>query len=113
MPAFSIAAAVTTLNVDPGGYRPASARLRPPAGRLETARMFPVDGSRAIRAAFTFSPSIAAAAAPCTFGSMVVFTGLPGSALLLVREASASPDCRSAITTSLVAVPPPPRSCLS
>src|SRR5262249_8009249 len=41
-PAPSRAADVTILNVDPGGYVPASARLKPPSGFDTTARTAPV-----------------------------------------------------------------------
>src|SRR5207253_8094873 len=62
-PPASRAADVMTLNVEPGGYVPASARLNPPSGFETTARIAPVGGSIATRAALFVTPASAVSAA--------------------------------------------------
>src|SRR5258706_324066 len=81
IPVLASADAVTTLNVEPGGNSPSSARSNPP-GRSTTASTLPVDGWTATR-----STGLRVAAAPtacdaacCTRISMLVRTGLPGEA---------------------------------
>src|SRR3954454_4261003 len=55
-PAFSNAVDVITLNVDPGGYAPSSARANPLSGFDTRARIWPVATSSATRAAFCGTP---------------------------------------------------------
>src|SRR4051812_2921464 len=81
LPAASSAADVMTLNVEPGGYVPTSARGYPPYGFDTTAVIAPVVGLIATSAAFFGSPASAASAARCVARSIVSRTGcaaLPG-----------------------------------
>ncbi len=73
-PSATSAEAVTTLNVEPGGYLPSSARLNPP-GALTTARISPVEARSATRETGLSTPLTAWAPARCTFRSMVVWIG--------------------------------------
>ena len=78
-PAASSAVAVTTLNVDPAGKRPARAMSYGAAALFATASTSPVDGRTATRAAGVVAPATAASAACCTARSRVVRTGVPGA----------------------------------
>src|ERR1051325_5470691 len=80
-PAASNAVDVITLNVEPGGYAPSSARENPLSGFDTYARICPVAVSNATSAALPDWPASAAAAACCVAGSSVTCTGsgvLPG-----------------------------------
>ena len=70
---------MTTLNVEPGGTEPASARSKArDVGRLTAASTSPVDTRTATMAAGCCTPASALSAARCTPGSMVVTTGRAG-----------------------------------
>ena len=73
------AEAVTTLNVEPGGNTPWSARSNPP-GRSMTASTRPVDGWRATRSTgrVVVAALTAADAASWSCMTMLVLTGVPG-----------------------------------
>src|SRR6516162_2869270 len=73
-PAASNAVDVMTLNVEPGGYPPASARGNPLSGLETTARIWPVLVSSATSAAGSVTALNAASAAACTCGSSVMIT---------------------------------------
>src|SRR5258708_1880462 len=56
LPAASSASDVTTLNVEPGGYAPSSARSKPVSGLETTARIWPVGTSMATSPAGSVTP---------------------------------------------------------
>ena len=98
-----------TLNVEPGGYVPTSARSNPPYGFDTTARIAPVVVSIATSAAFCVTPASAFSAAVCVAGSIVSCTdcaALPGTRLIVRRVLRFA----STITTSVRGVP---ASCFS
>ena len=74
MPESSSPVAVTTLNVEPGGYTPDSARLNPGLAALATARISAVVTSTTTIAVGREAPDTASSAARWTAGSMVVWT---------------------------------------
>src|SRR5690606_22789521 len=78
-PSATSAEAVITLKVEPGGYLPSSARLKPP-WLLTTASISPVEGRSATSEAGLSVVSSAAAAARCTDRSSVVVSGRPDAA---------------------------------
>jgi hypothetical protein len=80
-PAVSNAVDVITLNVEPGGYEPSSARENPLSGFDTYARIRPVAVSTATSAALPAWPASAESAACWVAGSSVTCTGsgvLPG-----------------------------------
>ncbi len=81
IPFLASADAVTTLNVEPGGKMPSSARSKPP-GRSTTASTLPVDGWVTTMSIGLCVPAAetAAEAAIWSCMSMLVCTGLPGTA---------------------------------
>ncbi len=81
IPAWASADAVTTLKVEPGGKMPDSARSKPP-GRSTTASTFPVDGWMATMSIGlpVAAADTAAEAARWSAMSMLVRTGVPGTA---------------------------------
>src|SRR6185437_10644524 len=81
IPALASADAVMTLNVEPGGKIPASARSNPP-GRSTTASTLPVDGWIATRSIgfLVRAADTAAEAAIWACMSRLVCTGRPGTA---------------------------------
>ena len=97
MPDSTIAAPETTLNTDPGGYCPVSARSQaaPFGSALATASTLPSLGRIATIAVGFFAVFAASSAAVCTATSIVVDTSLPG---------------RPATVCSVVGAPPEPES---
>ena len=111
VPAPSSAAVVTTLNVDPGGYWPARARLNGWSnGRLTTARTSPVPASRATRAAGKVTPASACSAASWVRRSSVVPTGWGGVPVNWNRVLTGSSVATSTTRTSPDGVPASRRS---
>src|SRR5579884_2194851 len=89
MPFAARADPVTILKVDPGGKIPSSARSNPP-GRSTTARIRPVDGWMATMSTGldVAADETACEAANWSRMSMLVWTGVPGTAANLAAVAA-------------------------
>src|SRR5262245_14959067 len=83
---------VSTLNDDPGGNEPSSARSKPfDPGTLTDARTWPVPALTATSAAFLRTLASAVSASRWTTGSMLVCTGVPGLGEMAATVAMVSP----------------------